>query len=445
MSKVLNVAIAGLGTVGAEVARQLIENADHFTHQSGRAVRIVAVSARDAEKARGFSMAGVDFCADALALASREDVDVVLELIGGEAGVAYDLVLGALKNGRHVITANKALLAHHGHALAQMAEEAGLTLAAEASVAGGIPVIKMLKESLAGNQITRITGILNGTCNYILSVMQHEHREFADVLAEAQKLGYAEADPSFDIDGIDAAHKLAILAAMGFGTAPALDAVAVRGIRDITRMDMENARDLGCTIRLLGEVERGDSGAISAEIRPILLPLESGLAKIDGALNAVSFAGAPIGAVTVVGPGAGAGATASAVLADVVDLAMGRHSPLFGVPAKSLKQGNSKTTNLSAPTPAHPPGRMEKHFIRLKVYDRPGVLADITAILRGHDISVESINQPSRAEDGVNGAVPVILTTHEVKPKAVAAATAEMAELEAVLAEPVIFPIYHGA
>ena len=435
MSKVLNVAIAGLGTVGAEVARQLIENADHFTHQSGRAVRIVAVSARDATKSRGFSMEGVDFCADAVALASREDVDVVLELIGGEAGVAYDVVTSALKNGRHVITANKALLAHHGHELAQMAEEAGLTLAAEASVAGGIPVIKMLKESLAGNQITRITGILNGTCNYILSVMQHEHREFADVLAEAQKLGYAEADPSFDIDGIDAAHKLAILAAMGFGTAPALDAVAVRGIRDITRMDMENARDLGCTIRLLGEVERGEDGAISAEIRPILLPLESGLAKIDGALNAVSFAGAPIGAVTVVGPGAGAGATASAVLADVVDLAMGRYAPLFGVPAKALKQGNSKAIS----------NRMERHFIRLKVYDRPGVLADITAILRGHDISVESINQPSRAEDGVNGAVPVILTTHEVKPPAVAAATAEMAELEAVLAEPVIFPIYHGA
>ena len=435
MSKVLNVAIAGLGTVGAEVARQLIENADHFTHQSGRAVRVVAVSARDAEKSRGFSMEGVDFCADAVALASREDVDVVLELIGGEAGVAYDVVLGALKNGRHVITANKALLAHHGHELAQTAEGAGLTLAAEASVAGGIPVIKMLKESLAGNQITRITGILNGTCNYILSVMQHEHREFADVLAEAQKLGYAEADPSFDIDGIDAAHKLAILAAMGFGYAPALDAVAVRGIRDITRMDMENARDLGCTIRLLGEVERGDSGAISAEIRPILLPLESGLAKIDGALNAVSFAGAPIGAVTVVGPGAGAGATASAVLADVVDLAMGRYAPLFGVPAKSLKQGNNKTIS----------NRMERYFIRLKVYDRPGVLADITAILRGHDISVESINQPSRAEDGVNGAVPVILTTHEVRPKPLAAATAEMAELEAVLAEPVIFPIYHGA
>ena len=208
----------------------------------------------------------------------------------------------------------------------------------------------------------------------------------------------------------------------------------VRGIRDITRMDMENARDLGCTIRLLGEVERGEDGAISAAIRPILLPLESGLAKIDGALNAVSFAGAPIGAVTVVGPGAGAGATASAVLADVVDLAMGRYAPLFGVRAKNLKQGNNKAIS----------NRLEKHFIRLKVYDRPGVLADITAILRGHDISVESINQPSRAEDGVNGAVPVILTTHEVKPKPLAAATAEMAELEAVLAEPVIFPIYHG-
>jgi homoserine dehydrogenase len=433
MNKSLNIAIAGLGTVGAEVARQLTTNQEHFTRKAGRPVNVVAVSARDANKDRGFSMDGIDFCQNPLDLAARKDVDMVIELIGGSEGVAFDLVAAALKQGRHVVTANKALLAHHGLELATLAETSGLALAGEASVAGGIPVVKMLKESLAGNQITRITGILNGTCNYILSVMQHESRDFDDVLAEAQALGYAEADPSFDIDGVDAAHKLAILAAIGFGYAPAIDEVSITGIRHITLTDMQNALHLGFTIRLLGEAELNSDGQVAAMVRPVLLPRDNSLAKIDGPLNAVAFTGEPIGGVTAIGPGAGAGATASAVLADVIDVAQARIAPFFGVPASALKPGQGQAKN----------NRPERHFIRLKVYDRPGVLADVTAILRQHDISVESINQPSRSEDGVNGDVPVILTTHETTPSALTAAIAEITDLSTVLAEPVVLSIGH--
>ena len=433
MSKSLNIAIAGLGTVGAEVARQLTLNKEHFTRKAGQPINLVAVSARDANKERGFSMDGIEFCQNPLDLAARQDVDMVIELIGGSEGVAYDLVSSALNQGCHVVTANKALLAHHGLALAASAEDSGLALAGEASVAGGIPVIKMLKESLAGNHLTRITGILNGTCNYILSVMQHENREFEDVLAEAQALGYAEADPSFDIDGVDAAHKLAILSSIGFGYAPAIDEVSITGIRQITLTDMKNALHLGCTIRLLGEVERNSDGQVAAMVRPVLLPLDNSLAKIDGPLNAVAFTGEPIGAVTAIGPGAGAGATASAVLADVIDIAQGRISPFFGEPASMLKSAQGQAQN----------NRAERHFIRLQVYDRPGVLADVTAILRQHDISVESINQPSRSEDGIHGDVPIIMTTHETVASELFAAMAEIADLSTVLAEPVVLSIGH--
>lgn len=433
MSKSLNIAIAGLGTVGAEVARQLTLNKEHFTRKAGQPFNLVAVSARDANKERGFSMDGIEFCQNPLDLAARQDMDMVIELIGGSEGVAYDLVSSALNQGCHVVTANKALLAHHGLALAASAEDSGLALAGEASVAGGIPVIKMLKESLAGNHLTRITGILNGTCNYILSVMQHENREFEDVLAEAQALGYAEADPSFDIDGVDAAHKLAILSSIGFGYAPAIDEVSITGIRQITLTDMKNALHLGCTIRLLGEVERNSDGQVAAMVRPVLLPLDNSLAKIDGPLNAVAFTGEPIGAVTAIGPGAGAGATASAVLADVIDIAQGRISPFFGEPASMLKPAQGQAQN----------NRAERHFIRLQVYDRPGVLADVTAILRQHDISVESINQPSRSEDGIHGDVPIIMTTHETVASELFAAMAEIADLSTVLAEPVVLSIGH--
>jgi homoserine dehydrogenase len=376
-------------------------------------------------------MQGIQFCNNPLDLASMDNVDVVVELIGGSEGVALDLVQAAIANGKHVITANKALLAHHGYKLAVQAEKAGVMLAAEASVAGGIPVLKTLRESLSGNQITRITGILNGTCNYILSIMQHQARDFDDVLAEAQALGYAEADPGFDIDGVDAGHKLALLGAIGFGTAPSIDAVDMTGVRAITMTDMENASNLGCTIRLLAEAEQNDDGEVLMRVRPVILPLDNQLAKIDGPLNAVTFTGSPIGAVTAIGPGAGAGATASAVLADIIDLALGRISPFFGVPADQLAAAPDRTA----------PQKPERVFIRLKVYDRPGVLADITTILKDHAISVESLLQSGRSDDGENGDVPVVLTTHEAAPQAIAAASAELAQLPAVLAEPVILTI----
>jgi homoserine dehydrogenase len=394
-------------------------------------VMVTAVSARNADADRGFSMQGIQFCNNPLDLASMDNVDVVVELIGGSEGVALDLVQAAIANGKHVITANKALLAHHGYKLAVQAEKAGVMLAAEASVAGGIPVLKTLRESLSGNQITRITGILNGTCNYILSIMQHQARDFDDVLAEAQALGYAEADPGFDIDGVDAGHKLALLGAIGFGTAPSIDAVDMTGVRAITMTDMENASNLGCTIRLLAEAEQNDDGEVLMRVRPVILPLDNQLAKIDGPLNAVTFTGSPIGAVTAIGPGAGAGATASAVLADIIDLALGRISPFFGVPADQLAAAPNRTA----------PQKPARVFIRLKVYDRPGVLADITTILKDHAISVESLLQSGRSDDGENGDVPVVLTTHEAAPQAIAAASAELAQLPAVLAEPVILTI----
>jgi homoserine dehydrogenase len=431
MTKTLQLGIAGLGTVGAEVARQIIANHNHFIKQAGIPVMVTAVSARNADADRGFSMQGIQFCNNPLDLASMDNVDVVVELIGGSEGVALDLVQAAIANGKHVITANKALLAHHGYKLAVQAEKAGVMLAAEASVAGGIPVLKTLRESLSGNQIMRITGILNGTCNYILSIMQHQARDFDDVLAEAQALGYAEADPGFDIDGVDAGHKLALLGAIGFGTAPSIDAVDMTGVRAITMTDMENASNLGCTIRLLAEAEQNDDGEVLMRVRPVILPLDNQLAKIDGPLNAVTFTGSPIGAVTAIGPGAGAGATASAVLADIIDLALGRISPFFGVPADQLAAVPDRTA----------PQKPERVFIRLKVYDRPGVLADITTILKDHAISVESLLQSGRSDDGENGDVPVVLTTHEAAPQAIAAASAELAQLPAVLAEPVILTI----
>jgi homoserine dehydrogenase len=261
--------------------------------------------------------------------------------------------------------------------------------------------------------------------------MQHQARDFDDVLAEAQALGYAEADPGFDIDGVDAGHKLALLGAIGFGTAPSIDAVDMTGVRAITMTDMENASNLGCTIRLLAEAEQNDDGEVLMRVRPVILPLDNQLAKIDGPLNAVTFTGSPIGAVTAIGPGAGAGATASAVLADIIDLALGRISPFFGVPADQLAAVPDRTA----------PQKPERVFIRLKVYDRPGVLADITTILKDHAISVESLLQSGRSDDGENGDVPVVLTTHEAAPQAIAAASAELAQLPAVLAEPVILTI----
>ena len=311
-----------------------------------------------------------------------------------------------------------------------MAESKGVHLAGEASVAGGIPSLKMLREGLAANRISRISGILNGTCNYILSTMETTGRDFEDVLKEAQDLGYAEADPSFDVDGIDAAHKLALLTSIGFGSLPDFDAIDITGIRSVSSIDINSAANIGYAIRLLAIAENRD-GNIVASVQPTMVPLSSGLAKVDGPLNAVAVEGQPIGSVIAVGPGAGAGATASAVLADLVEVAAGRAAPFFGCAADQLKPASN---NGSADYTA-------RFYLRLTVYDRPGVLADVTAVLRDHHVSVESILQQGRAAEGGNGTVPVVLTTHDINNSEMTAAIREIKSLDAVTAEPTVMII----
>ena len=420
----MRIAIAGLGTVGAEVARQLI-------HENALDATITAVSARNASRDRGFSMDGIDFVNDPVALAMREDVDVVVELIGGEDGPALALVEAAIANGKPLITANKALLARHGSHVAASAEAASVSIAAEAAVAGGIPCLKMIREGLAGNRISRISGILNGTCNYILTTMEATGRDFDDVLKEAQDLGYAEADPGFDIDGIDAAHKLALLSAIGFGIEPDFDAIRITGIRAVKSVDIRCAADLGYVIRLIGTAER-EAGGIRMTVAPTMVPQHSALAKVDGPLNAVSMDAEPVGNITAIGPGAGAGATASAVLADLADMIDGRSARFFGAPAAALKSGGAVTSASTA---------ISRFYANLTVFDRSGVLADITAVLRDAAISVESILQHGRADDGSDGSVPVVITTHETTADTMARAIDAIAELDSVIGMPTVMAI----
>src|ERR1700760_2799097 len=311
MTRPLSVAVAGLGTVGAGVLKLLRDNADVVTAHAGRPIAVTAVSARDRTRDRGVSLSGLRWYDDPVALAADPAIDVVVEVIGGSDGPARELVQAALTAGKPVVTANKAMLAVHGAALARQAEERGVPLAFEAAVAGGIPVIKALREGLAANRVLRIAGILNGTCNYILTQMRERGREFAEVLADAQKLGYAEADPSFDIDGVDAAHKLAILAALAFGRPVAFDAVHVEGIRNVSAVDIAFAGELNYRIKLLGIARRSDGG-IEARVHPCMVPASAPIARVDGVFNAVVAEGDFVGRVMLEGRGAGAGPTASA-------------------------------------------------------------------------------------------------------------------------------------
>ena len=390
MTHPLSVAVAGLGTVGGGVLKLLRDNADIITARAGRPIAVTAVSARDRTRDRGVSLAGLRWYDDPVALAADPAVDVVVELIGGSDGPARALVQAAIAAGKPVVTANKALLAVHGAALAAAAEERGVPLAFEAAVAGGIPVIKALREGLAGNRILRIAGILNGTCNYILTQMRERGREFTEVLADAQKLGYAEADPSFDIDGIDAAHKLAILAALAFGRPVAFDAVHVEGIRAVSALDIAFASELGYRIKLLGiarHVEAGPGGGISARVHPCMVSQSAPIARVDGVFNAVVAEGDFVGRVMLEGRGAGEGPTASAVVADLIDIARNRHTPVWG--AASAELSNAPSVPMSAHVGAY--------YLRLMVVDRPGVIADVTAVLRDLGVSLESMLQRGRS------------------------------------------------
>lgn len=427
MSAPLKLGVAGLGTVGAGLLHLLRANADIITARAGRPIEVVAVSARDRGRDRGVDVSGLRWHEDAVALAADPEVEVVVELIGGAEGTARALVETALRAGKPVITANKALLATHGAALARLSETHATPLAYEAAVAGGIPAIKALREGLAGNRIHRVAGILNGTCNYILTEMRVKGLAFDDVLRAAQELGYAEADPSFDIDGVDAAHKLAILAALAFGQLVDLQSLHIEGIRNVSALDIALAGELGYRIKLLGIASRDERG-VTARVHPCMVPEASPIAGVDGVFNAVLAEGDAVGRVVLQGRGAGAGPTASAVVADLIDQARGRHSPVWGAASATLN--------------AAPGLPMEKlrcaYYLRLMVLDQPGVIADVTGALRDANISLESMLQRGRAP---GEAVPVVLVTHECAEAEMQAALARIRALPSVLEPPAMIRI----
>jgi homoserine dehydrogenase len=422
MTRELRIGVAGLGTVGSGVLRLLEAHAELIAERAGRSLRLAAVSARDQSKDRGVDLSEARWFEDARALAEAPDVDLVLELIGGSEGIAKDLVERSLAAGKPVITANKALMAHHGSELARRAEAAGVALAYEAAVAGGVPVIKALREGLAANRISRVYGILNGTSNFILTSMRETGREFGEVLGEAQALGYAEADPSFDVDGIDTAHKLAILTGLAFGCEVDFDGVYVEGIREISALDVEYANELGYRIKLLG-LSRTTDGGVEQRVHPCMVALDAPIASIEGVFNAVVAHGDFVGSIMAEGQGAGAGPTASAVVADLIDIARGGGLATFAVPAAALRQ-----------LPSLPMERHEgSYYLRLMVVDRPGVIADIAAALRDEDISVEAMLQRGRAP---GESVPVVITTHETREANMTRALQRIVEIEAVLEPP---------
>ncbi len=403
MSNPLRVGLAGLGTVGASVIKLLERQSTALASRTGRAIAIAAVSARERGRERGVDIAGFQWFDDPVAMAQSADIDLFVELMGGDEGPARASVEAALGAGKSVVTANKALLAKHGMSLATLAEKQKVALAFEASVAGGIPIVKTLREGLAGNEIRRVYGILNGTCNYILSRMELEKLSFEQCLREAQRLGYAEADPTFDIGGFDSAHKLAILTSLAFGAAVDAEAIHVEGIQSISLADLEAADELGYRIKLLGVAERSEHG-IEQRVHPTMVAKSSAIAQVMGVTNAVTIDADAVKELTLVGPGAGGEATASAVVADIADIARGIRSAPFGLPVALL----GHVARL--PMQRHEGG----YYIRLCVHDRPGAAAAIATRMAERQISLESIMQKGRGGRGVStGApVPVILITY---------------------------------
>ena len=415
MSAPLHIAIAGLGTVGTSLVRLMERHGNDLAVRTGRPISIAAVSARSRAKDRGVDIGKYRWFDDPVALAADSDSEIFVELIGGEDGVAHASVKAAIDAGKHVVTANKALLARHGVALARAAEDKGVSLNFEAAAAGGIPIIKTLREALAGNTIGRVYGILNGTCNYILTRMEQDRIGFEEALSAAQRLGYAEADPTFDIGGHDAAHKLALLTAIAFGTEVDADAIYVEGISSITPADLDAADELGYRIKLLGVASRTDSG-IEQRVHPTMVPKSSAIARIDGVTNAVAVDGDFVGQLLLAGPGAGGDATASSVMSDIADLARGDTVGTFGRPASSLEPYKQAAMR------RHEGG----YYVRLSLYDRPGAFAAIAQRMAEAKISLESIVQRRRAprtaapEHMVPEAPqPVILITYETTETAI--------------------------
>jgi homoserine dehydrogenase len=428
----LRVGIAGLGTVGAAAARILLARGEALARIAGRGIVLAAVSARDRKRARGVDLSNIAWFDDPVELAQSPKVDLVAELIGGDEGPARATVEAALGAGKAVVTANKALLAKHGIELALAAERKNVPLAFEAAVAGGIPIVKTLREALAGNEITRLQGILNGTCNYILSRMESEKLGFAQVLADAQRLGYAEADPTFDIGGFDTAHKLAILTSLAFGTRIDADAIHVEGIAQITPLDLAMADELGFRIKLLGVAVRTPNG-VEQRVHPTMVAKGAPIAEVMGVTNAIAIDADAVGEITLVGPGAGGAATASAVIADIADIARGRMTPPFGLEVHQLAEP------VRAPMQRHEGG----YYVRLAVYDHPGAAAAIATRFGEQKISLESILQRGRARQpaasptagSAESAVPVVLITYATTESAIRAAL-DAVTVDGHIAEP---------
>lgn len=406
MAEALKIGIAGLGTVGSALTGVLISRHALLADACGREIVITAVSARDRERNRGIDLRAMTWFDDPVELARSADIDVFVELIGGEDGVAKASVEAALARGIHVVTANKALLARHGVALAKLAEEKGVLLNFEAAVAGGIPIIKAMRESLTGNRVSRVYGIMNGTCNYILTEMERAGFSFEECLREAQRLGYAEADPTFDIEGTDTAHKLAILTSLSFGTEISVDEIYMEGITNISIEDIRAADDLGYRIKLLGVAQRTESG-IEQRVHPTMVPKDSVIAQVDGVTNAVAVESDILGELLMSGPGAGGEATASAVMGDIADIAKSQpgaqHGPALGQP----------TAKLAPYTRARMRSHEGGYFIRLLVEDRAGVFASIARSMAENAISLESIVQRARHDTPTgSGHQTVVLVTH---------------------------------
>jgi homoserine dehydrogenase len=434
MADALKIGVAGLGTVGASLVRILQQRANALTVACGRPIRVTAVSARDASKDRGILLDGIAWYADPVEMAEKADIDVFVELIGGADGAAELSVRAALTRGLHVVTANKALLSRHGVELAKIAEEKSRLLNYEAAVAGGIPVIKTLRESLTGNNFTRIYGIMNGTCNYILTRMEREGLSFADCLKEAQRLGYAEADPSFDIEGNDTAHKLSILTTLAFGCEISADKIYLEGITNISIEDIHAAADLGYRIKLLGVAQKTESG-IEQRVHPTMVPLDSVIAQVDGVTNAVALESDILGELLMVGPGAGGNATASAVLGDITDIAKSRPGaqdvPVLGRPAHLLEPYRQ------AEMQSHEGG----YFIRLTVQDRTGVFASIATRMAENAISLESIVQHAKEPMTPGRPQTIILVTHATMESAVRKAVGAIKGEGYLIGEPQVIRI----
>lgn len=431
MAQALRIGIAGLGTVGVGALKILTQRKAELALAAGRPIEVVAVCSRDRNKDRGVDLSGMAWFEDSVALAASPAIDVFVELMGGEGDPARTAVKTALKARKHVVTANKALLAKEGARFARLAEKKGVSLGFEPAAAGGIPVIKALRESLAANRVQRVSGIMNGTCNYILSRMEAEGLTFAECLKDAQRLGYAESDPTFDVEGFDTAHKLALLTSLAFGTEVDAEAIYVEGISNVTPLDLRMADELGFRIKLLGVAERTSQG-VEQRVHPTMVPKTSQLAQVMGVLNAVSVVADPVGELTFVGPGAGGGATGSAVVADIVDIARGISVSVFGRPADALEK------LVRAPIRRHEGG----YYIRLQVKDRPGAAATIAGRMADQKISLESILQKGgRARPEPGQSVPVVLITYATSESTIRAALAKIAEDGVVEGDPQVIRI----